>query len=155
METIITYKILRVKDTSFSINEKVYNHSYTEERTQVRVNCELKHNVKFNYITFEIEPTYFYLHPDGAEDIFASTVVSNVFELSDVSQFVKDEELILPSHLLVTLLGISISHTRALFSRNMEGTVYSRLILPLIDPMAFCRTIFPQMFELDTTEMEE
>jgi hypothetical protein len=146
MEDNLTYRVLRVKDTAFSVNEILYDPAFTLSKTQVRINCELKFNIDVNYVIFELNPLYLYEYPDK-EEIFASINVHNAFEVNDVKSFIKDGKLYLPPALLITLMGISISHTRALFSKSIEGTAYSGIVLPLVDPVAFCKLLFAYMFD--------
>lgn len=145
MDEPIVYRILRVKDISFSVNEVMFNPNYDVTKMQVRVNCELKYNAEANYLILEMNAFFLYEYPDR-EDIFADIVVHNVFEIANIKEFIQDTKVILPERLLVTLMGISLSHTRALFSKNIAGTAFNLLILPLIDPLEFSRQIFPYMF---------
>lgn len=149
MSTNITFRILRVKDISFTVNEILYDPNYPTDKTQVRVNCELKFNVEDNYVIIEMIPSYLYEYPDREikEHIFATITVHNTFLFNDVKSFMKGDQLYLPTEVLVSLIGISISHTRALFSKSLDGTAFNGIVLPLIDPLEFSRQIFAYMFD--------
>ena len=148
MAANITFNILRIKDISFWVNEIFYDPKYPADKVQVRVNCELKFNADANYVIIELNPLYFYEYPDQdiKEHIFANITVHNTFAVNDVKSFIKGDQLYLPTEVLVTLIGISISHTRALFSKNIDGTAFNGIVLPLIDPLEFSKQIFPYMF---------
>lgn len=154
MAANIAFKVLRVKDISFWANETFYDPKYPANKTQVRVNCELKFNTDANYVIIELNPVYIYEYPDKEvkEHIFASITVHNAFEVNDVKSLVKDDQLYLPTQFLVTLMGISISHTRALFSKNIDGTAFNGIVLPLIDPLDFSKQIFSYMFDEELLE---
>lgn len=142
----IEYRILRVKDTFFEVNEELYNPSYLPGQTQVRINCEIKYNIEANYVILALNAIYLYEIP-GSEIIFANIIVQNVFEIKKIARFVKEADLILPRKVLIPLLGFSLSHTRALFSKNIDGTPFNGLVLPLIEPLALAVSLFPHMLE--------
>lgn len=157
MEANITYKIIRVKDISFSVNEILFDPKYPTDKVQVRVNCELKFNADANYVIIELNPVYLYEYPDEEinERIFATIIVQNAFAVNDVQSLIKDGQLYLPTNLLVTLIGISISHTRALFAKTVDGTAFNGIVLPLIDPLVFSRQIFAYMFDAELLDSKK
>ena len=150
-DELIEYRILRVKDISFEVNEELYNKSYSPEQTQVRINCEIKYNTEANYVILALNGIYLYV-VDEKDQIFADIIVHNVFEIKNIIRFVKGTELILPPKILVPLMGYSLSHTRALFSKCIDGTAFNGLTLPLIEPIAVATSLFPHMFEIQNAD---
>lgn len=150
MSTQIAYKIARVKDTSFSVNETLYDANYPADKIQIRINCEIRFNQEADFIMIDINPSYLYKKEgDGAELILGSINVHNAFKVKDVKDFVENDTIYIPTNFLITLVSLSISHTRALFSKNLDGTALNGIIMPIIDPVDFCKNTFGYMFDYE------
>jgi len=141
---LITFRILRVKDTAFTINENFYLNDKSPTDIKVSVNCELKTNIDVNLIIVEIFAFYYY--DTLVENQLASIIVQTAFNITDLKNYETEQRLKLPPHFLVTLVSISLSHTRALFSKNIDGTAFNGMIMPLINPEEFSKSIFPEIF---------
>ncbi|RYD83142.1 MAG: hypothetical protein EOP53_01695 [Sphingobacteriales bacterium] len=147
MSETLTFKILRVKDTAFSVNENLHAATLSREKNQVRIDCDLKYNTDANLVMLELNAKYFFNNEDGTEQEFAGMTVHNSYEIANVIRFMDNDNLYLPTHLLIMLVSISISHTRALFAKSLDGTAFNGIILPVIDPAGFSRHVFKEMFE--------
>lgn len=141
----LSYRIMRVKDISFNVNENFLNPQKEPEQIKVSLNAELKTNFEFNVIIIEIFASY---HYEGLpQNHLASITVQNVFNISNLSNYNIDKRLKLPPNFVITLISLSISHTRALFTKNIDGTAFNGLILPIIDPAVFSKSVFPTFFD--------
>lgn len=155
MSEPITFKIIRVKDTSFSVTETAWNPTIPVEKKQVRISCEIRYNLDSEILMLEMMPSFLYMKDDESEDIYATMIVHNAFEVKDLKRFMDGEILYLPPHFLVTIVGMCISHSRALFLKALEGTPFTGTIMPVIDPVAFCKQAFKYMFDYDESKNKE
>ncbi len=49
--------------------------------------------------------------------------------------------------MIITLVGLSVSHTRALFLKRLSGTALQENILPILNPAEMAKQFFPEMFQ--------
>lgn len=141
----VVFRITRVKDIAFNVNEKLYRPPTEKKNTKVRIDCELSSNPNSPIIIINIIASYYYEDSVDQEQL-ASINVQNIFEIPEIKRFFIEGELMLPPNLIITLVSISISHTRALFTKNIDGTAYNGNTLPLINPEEFAKYVFPHMF---------
>lgn len=144
----VSFRIIRVKDISYDVHEKMFVPSTPAEQMKVNLVCVLSFNTDTNYVILEITASYYY-EKESVSNPFASITVQNVFQVEKVIRFVEDEDLYLPHMLISTLVGLSLSHTRALFSKSIDGTAYNNIVLPIINPVEFSRKVFPHMFRME------
>jgi hypothetical protein len=140
----ISFRIMRVKDIAFSANENLFNPEKKREDIKISVNCEFRSNIEFDLIIIEIFSFYYY--DPKIEVQLASVTVQTAFNVVNLKKFSIDNRLKLPPNFLVTLISISLSHTRALFSKNIDGTSFTGMTMPLIHPEEFAKSIFPEIF---------
>ncbi|HEX3933461.1 MAG TPA: hypothetical protein VHW43_02200 [Puia sp.] len=77
--------------------------------------------------------------------------VQNLYEIDNVVGFVNEHNMIvLPEKSIISLLDLSISHTRALLAKNAAGTVYQDSPMPVFDAENAAQLFFPYMFYPDT-----
>lgn len=70
--------------------------------------------------------------------------VANVFMIENMVNYYSAEtnSLNLPDGALITMLSISVTHTRALFAKNTAGTIYENHIIPIINPTDMAKEVF-------------
>jgi hypothetical protein len=81
-------------------------------------------------------------------------VVQNIFTIPDLSKYAFDTAVKLPTILITSLVGMSVSHTRALLSKNISGSALNDANLSLIIPEDVARHFFAFMFE-DNLKIKE
>ena len=141
----IPHKIKRVKDIYFSINEDLY----IDEPGKM-ISIELNHTLGLSsdrkFINFTIGAFY---HYDDAplENKLAEIKVQNVFEFQDLSIYVDDKGILtLPTEILISIVNVSMSHVRALLAKNLAGTAFQEVILPLTSPLDVTKHFFGHLF---------
>jgi hypothetical protein len=79
-----------------------------------------------------------------SKKLFVHIKVSNVFLIENMTQYynTKTNSLNLPDSVLVTMLSISVTHTRALFAKNTVGTIYENNIIPIVNPTEMAKEVF-------------
>jgi len=140
----LSYRILRVKDIGFNVNENFILHDKQSSDIKISLSCELKIHTKSKIIVIEIFAFYYYQHEIGKQ--LASITVQNAFTVLNLEEYDTNDRLLLPPNFLITIVSISLSHTRALFSKNIDGTVFNGIIMPLINPEEFTKSVLPEMF---------
>ncbi len=133
--------IKKIKDIEFFIDEEVD----IKDLTQVSIGFELKTNINPDEHT--IEMVFAVLYTDNIENKTILKIrTSNVFLVPDLLTFKKKDEMVfdIPEGILVTLLSLSISHTRALLAKNANGTKFSDLNLPIVNPTDIYNKLFPK-----------
>jgi hypothetical protein len=146
----IRYSIKRIKDISFSINERAFKND-PSKAIKVELNNLFGVNIETNIIDFTLN---IFLHYVDDEEVIAEIQVQNIFEVDNLKQFSNQTGLYLPNNLLIAIVGMSIAHGRALLAKNLAGTVYQEVILPITDPIKVAQHFFPNMFPKATEKKE-
>lgn len=124
----IQYGIRSIKEISYLINDSI---PVTEKDLQLSIANKVEFNGKTNDIT--ITPLIKYSNAKLKKEILRIEI-SNVFEIKDMKKFQSKSKKVLfdfPEDFINSLIGVSISHTRALLARNTSGTKLEKFILPL------------------------
>jgi hypothetical protein len=76
--------------------------------------------------------------------VFMKMKTSNVFLILELADFYMSEtdQFNIPDNVLVTLLSLSISHTRALLAKNAIGTKFAELYIPIVNPSEVLKQLF-------------
>jgi len=67
--------------------------------------------------------------------------ISNIFEINNLNEFVNEKEnsLNLPDSFEASIIGISLSHTRAIFVTKCAGTFLQNAVMPILNPTEFLK----------------
>lgn len=133
--------ILEITDLGFSINRK----SKPSKVFSINFNVEFHFDAKENWIEFIVIPTY--SNKDTNEVAFHGSVLTK-FVVKDLLNFMEGDLLKLPEGALVTLYSMAYTHTRAIMSKNLKGTLFQNQLLPIIDPDHMLKNLFPQYREV-------
>lgn len=74
---------------------------------------------------------------DESGEILANLSASLIFEVENLSHYVFEKEVKLPSDVIIALNSISISTVRGIMFSAFKGTYLHNAILPVVDPKAF------------------
>lgn len=129
-EKQVNIGIKRIKEIGYQINEEIL----TEANTEINLTFGLTTNFDIGQKTTEIVLSATYFKKDTNETML-EIKTSNIFTILELEDFKnKDNSFSLPENILVTLLSLSITHTRALLSKNTQGTKYADLYIPIVNP---------------------
>lgn len=148
-----------IKEISFFVNEgRVINeqHLPTNERKEILV--QMTAIIAFNLIEniVKFTPKAWYHYKDSPEAELASIEVENTFKIVDLKNFInKDNKIDFPSGTWVSIVSLSISHTRALFTKHLAGTALQMVMMPIMNPYDVAKQYFPESFEKIPTESVE
>lgn len=141
---IPNFNVKKVKLFTFFINEQLFDLDKS-------VRIQFQHFTNFysdtNLISLIIRTYYSYDFSLPADNILLDFHVENIFEVNDLGGYlIKDKGYILPENLIVSLVSVSISHSRALMAQSIAGTVYQDNIIPVVNPMEVAKSFYPSMF---------
>jgi hypothetical protein len=145
--------VRRIKEFAFFINEQLFAQKQGESNNQV-LQVDFSLHLSFTpetNLVFLLVRIYYQFPGALPGEVLSDITVQNVFELEDLKRFqVAPSEIILPSAVISTIVGLSLSHTRALMARNLSGTMMQENVMALVDPVTVTRHFFPRMFEQPT-----
>jgi hypothetical protein len=139
----ITISVKRVKDIFFSINEQLFIPD-PDKIVKIELGERLGFNLEGNLVNFILRIYFHYLNEP---EILVDIQVQNLFEISNLKQFMNKEEImILPPKLITSIIGMSVSHGRALLLKNTAGTKWEDIVPPVTNPEHVARFFYPYMF---------
>lgn len=135
----INIAIKKIKEVEFYVNEEVE----LTDPPVVNISFELTTNINLEEKSIELLLTAFFSQQSGG-NVFMKIRTSNKFLLLELADFHKPgrSEFNLPDNVLVTLLSLSISHTRALLAKNAIGTKFAELYIPIVNPSEILKQMF-------------
>lgn len=144
-EEIPAFGIKRIKEFSFLVNESLFDLN-----KDVRI--KFQHQTRFiedrNLIDLTLRVYYTYDVKIPPESLLVDFHVQNLFEVMNLNQYKSDSnEFILPQNLIIAMLGVAISHLRALMAHNVAGTSFQDNIIPIVNPVDVAQAFYPNMFK--------
>jgi len=140
----ISFSIKNIFVTKFSLdlkeelirlqNEKPEYNNYTFE-----VNVVNQGYIKENMLNSIISMKVFMDKEKKTE--LGNISISNIFEIKNLNDFVNEKEntLNLPATFESSIIGISLSHTRAIFVTKCAGTFLQNAVMPILNPSEFLK----------------
>lgn len=132
--------IRKVKLQGFGVDESI------EVPDINSVNINLEQQVSFSIpddlVTLVISTKF---SVKGTEKIIAHAIVQNTFAIKNLARMRNRENpelLDLPDQLLIMILSISISHSRALMASSLMGTKYQDMYIPIVNPADAMKQLF-------------
>ncbi len=138
--------ITKIKEIEFFVNENMELSGLVNPL----ITFELQTNINMADSNIELLLTAKFNIP-GDEKDFLRIKTSNVFSIPSLSEFLDaDKQLFnLPENVMITLLSLSVTHTRALLAKNASGTKFADLYLPIINPTVIYKQLFGSVTSLN------
>ena len=137
--------IIKIKESSFFVNEFLFKPNKEVAANLIQ---KMGFNLEKELVDFTMQVEHKYMDTD---EVFAFIEVHNFFKIVELKKFVdisvEPNNVKIPPHTLLIMLTLSISHTRALLSKNMLGTPFGNVLMPIIDPMDAALFLFPNVFK--------
>jgi hypothetical protein len=140
-------KISRVRTANFAINELFVNPEIKEIKIdfQYRLNISLENNL----IDFSLRTYY---HYENSNNIIVDFGLQNLFESQSLKDFIKEttkthNKIFLPRPVLVTIVSLSISHSRAVLCQHLAGTMLNDSIIPIVMGEDITNAFFPNSLD--------
>jgi len=127
----------------FSINEKSYRHDVFTNPIRIDFQPIIGFTVKKNLLDFTIR--IFFRYPDS-DEILLDFHLQNLFEIENLNQFINGQNIIFPKEAWVTIVGLCVSHARAILFNMSAGTIYQEIMLPIANASDLAKTLFPDAF---------
>ena len=140
----ITFSIKGILVTKFSLDlkdELITQHTQKPEFNEYtfEVNVVNQGYIKENILISMINMKTF-LDKDKKIEL-GNISISNIFELNDLKNFLDQDNnnLNLPASFEASIIGISLSHTRAIFVTKCAGTFLQNAVMPILNPSEFLK----------------
>lgn len=138
-QTQVNIAVKKIKDIEFFINEELEstNPLIPNISFELTINCDLKEK------SVEMLLSTIFVDPNNG-NILMKIKTSNVFLFLELANYHKPDtnEFNIPDNVMVTFLSLSISHSRALLSKNAMGTKFADLIIPIVNPSEILKKLF-------------
>lgn len=136
------FAIKKIRDISFYINEEKAVSNYPKG-IKIEMNHKIGYNSELNLLSLILIISTHY-EDQPVENVLSEIQVQNLFEINGISQYINEGELSLPFEILYPVFSMSISHSRALFYKNLSGTFLQEVILPVSDVIDVLQHFFPK-----------
>ena len=136
--------IVSVRELSFFIKE---NLVVREKQNEIIVQFigRTGFSIEHDFFNFTLKTWYHYA--DNETEI-AQIEVENIFSIPNLKNFIgPNEEVNFPPQAWVTMVSLSISHSRSLFARNLAGTKLNNAIIAIVNPVDVTKEFFPHVFQ--------
>jgi hypothetical protein len=137
MEKQVSIAIKKIKELEFSI------HSATLTNETLNVGFGVTTEFDLEKETFDIHIVYDLKDPES-DATLVHIKIANTFYIEKIKEFIAPDgkSLNIPDSGLVTMLSLSISHTRAILAKNTSGTVFENYYLPIVNPVDIAKQVF-------------
>jgi hypothetical protein len=145
----VNISIVKIKEIEFFVNESM---DVPGSENPV-ITFELLPNINMADSIIELLLTAKFNLPEDEKD-FLRIKTSNMFSIPELSDFFDGEKQLfhLPDNVMITLLSLSVSHTRALLAKNASGTKFADLYLPIINPTEIYKQLFGSATSLNSSK---
>jgi hypothetical protein len=125
---IAVLSLSNAKRIEFFVNEAIE----LADPTIANIRFELTTNINLTEKSVELLLSVFFSNETG--NVFMKIKTSNIFIVLELAnfQYPVKKSFDLPDNILVTLLSLSISHTRALLAKNALGTKFTELYINVV-----------------------
>jgi len=140
----ITFSIKGILVTKFSldlkdelIKQQIQKPEFNEYSFEVNVVNQgyIKENILISMINMKV-----FLDKEKNTEL-GNISISNIFEINDLKNFLDQDKNILnlPNSFEASIIGISLSHTRAIFVTKCAGTFLQNAVMPILNPSEFLK----------------
>lgn len=133
----ISFRLKNIELLNSSLS--TIDHSITNDVT-FKFNINIEHLVNINENVIAVKPNV-EVFIDDNNTILGKLSASLIFEFEDLSSFVIDNEVKLPTDIIIAINSISISTIRGIMFSTFKGTFLHNAFLPIIDPKSFSNGI--------------
>lgn len=153
MNKLKSISIVKIQPEKFEINEKL---KIKNSGKDLNVNFDIGYefHLKGQLMSFTI--TIQFRDKKKTDDIYAQSSVKSIFNLQfENNNLSKESKVDIDKQSLITMLSLSISHTRAIMATYTNGTSHEQLVVPIINPTAlFTETLEKELRQSIQAEFE-
>ena len=130
--------ILKIRDLGFFLDEIIDSG----ENSQLVYNLNIGQNSEEEWIEFILEAQF---KNNITHETFMSGKAATRFFVKNLKNFVSNETIALPPDAMTTMFSMSFTHTRAILSKNMAGTKFDKMYLPIVNPNELLNSFFNEV----------
>lgn len=139
------FSVNYVKEIYFIIQENLIGIEPGKE-VLVQMIGKTGYSIDQNILNFSLR-TWFHFRDEQAQ--LAAIEVQNLFNVGDLKNFIGlDNKVNLPLSIWAQIVGISISHTHALFTKNLAGTALQKVMIPIMNPLEVAKNFFQKVLTI-------
>ena len=124
-------KNIELLQSSIAANDYVITNE-----TVFKFNINIEHLVNINENWIAIKPNV-EIFTEVNDFVLGKISSSLIFEFENLTSYVVDNEVKLPSDIIIAMNSISISTIRGIMFSTFKGTYLHNAFLPVIDPKSF------------------
>ena len=141
-----TYGIIRILDCGFGIQELI---SPELDKITVGYGMNFGINTEENWVQYVIKADFM---DSETNSVFLSGTSLTRFNVTNLKGFIKENnDMLLPDGFLETLFGIAFTHMRAILAKNIAGSKFSNIIVPIVNP----NPLFKDLLQIQREEMKK
>lgn len=135
------FGIIRILDCGFSIQELI---TPDPDKILIGYGMNFVFDVKEGWVEFVLKAEF--KHSDNNETFLHGSVLTR-FAIVDFSSYLNENnQIAFPAGSLETLFGIAFGHLRAIIAKNVSGSRFAGVIVPVINPAP----IFNELLQMNT-----
>lgn len=131
------YQITRIQDCGLYIEEAI---NPNQPDSKLGYGMSFVFDVNNSWIQFIIKAEF----RTSAGELMASGSVLTRFAIANLKDFIEEgneTNVIFPDNTVETLFGLSFTHLRAILTKNLAGSRFAHLILPVINPIELFKNL--------------
>jgi len=136
------YGIKGIKMISFSVNEDLYNDESIPLKVQFRY--RFTYDLENEILKF-VFGTIYYTDELTVNKPVVSIDVENDFYIENLKDRTNGDIVTLPDPMWVTLVSLSITHTRSILAIMLAATKFKDRLIPIINPLDVAKAFFPDI----------
>ncbi len=123
------FGILRILDCGFLIEELI---DIGDHNIKMGYGMNFSFSSKNNWVEFVIKAEF--KHSESGITFIAGSVLTR-FNILNISQYIDENNKVLfPPNPFEMLLGMALRHMRAILSKNIMGSRYCHICVPVVNP---------------------
>ena len=140
-----SFGIIRILDCGFAIQELI---PPDEDKIKMGYGMNFVFDVNTSWIEFIVSVEF--KHADNDLTFLSGSTLTR-FGVNNLGGFVnEDDKVEFPDGALETLFGIAFTHMRAILSKNIAGSRFSDIIVPVINPSVVFHELLKTNIEMRT-----
>lgn len=138
----INLGISKIRDIEFSINEV----PLAKNPEEIGISFEFTPIFRFETSDVDFCITVTFFKKNDSETLMKIKVCTT-FVINELQQLFDKETggYDIPENILLTMLSLSLTHTRAIHAIRVAGTIYSTLIVPIVNPQDMYNFFFNRL----------
>ncbi|HSY62430.1 MAG TPA: hypothetical protein VK796_11160 [Cytophaga sp.] len=145
-QSLFGFEVMRILDCGFSIEEAI---NPQPGNVLIGYGMNFVFDVENSWVQYGIRADF---KDNETKQSFMTGTVLTRFGIDNLSQFLdENDNVMFPEGSLEALFGIAFNHMRAILSKNVSGSKFQNIIVPVIIP----RDLFPELLQINIEKFNE